>query len=1601
MGFLAQFLALCRKNVIVLSKHWFINLLRCFVLLVAFGVFLGVAQVFLIKPNNLGLGTIAPVKTLAEAFDPAFRLVWADATTGTASPSPHDIMQRLTRGLDAAQLDQVIREDNPDRVAENCPQNFQLYSECYAALIFTSPNTSSSDITYTLRGDAGFFFVDVVKHTTDFEKRVLPLQVAVDQAIIELASGQPINLPQPLSWEFTQETNEEQDLRIRLSFVRGFRSLLVLAFFACFLGIVYHLAGSVQSERALGVTSHMKAMGLLDSARVISWHVSISAAYLPAWIITALVWRFRIFSATNTGLVIVIHLLTGFSLASWTLFAAVPFGRSPQLAAVVSTFLALLIAILALVAGHVSTGGASLFTLLLPPAFFVFATRGLAGWENNQLTANILRPDPDREIRILPLLIVAMVNVVLFPYLAVLWEHYLYDAHEPKQRRWTLWGRKSQLNPPTSATPVDKSMAISVRNLRKAYSRNVVAVDDLSFDVPRGSLFVLLGANGSGKSTSLSVLGGLISRTSGVIWRADADGGSRGRIGIVPQSNVFNPELSCIQTVRLWSAIKTYKATRETEAELRDLLKQCDLEVKIDANASTLSGGQKRKLQLAIGLVGGSTTVLVDECTSGVDPLSRRAIWRTLNGVRGERTVIFTTHFLDEADLLGDHVAILAAPGKLLASDHPVNLKANLESAGGYTVHVSFDELQDTAARSNDLLSSLKSLCPTITVVSSPTAHIGFRLGTRESGTIGRILNFLESDGRARFHLTSYDLVGPTLEDVFLHLMALEQREKAAGLPSDEKPLTEVEGAESTAPTMSLEPAPSVQGEKAVIPLPLTVGANVPVLRQALVVVYKRYLVFRRSWLTPLLAILIGVCGCCVPLFFLENDQKQCGVREVRQERLNDTAFQSVHLWLPDSNIGYGTPLFPGMRVLVAPENVLQTLGDTFNSVSTILLADNTTFVEQINTSYKSLLLGGISFGSDTPDSPLMFSWEATAGVSSATLVNLGSNIVLNRVLQAAGATGQRFIKAEYAPFTGLGGGPLNALKWMAFFAAALSVFPPFFALYVARERRALVQAMQRSNGLTNPAALWLGHVLFDSIPGIIVATILTLVFAFAVDQFHGVGYIWLVIVLYSFTGALFAYCFVLVTSSPLAAFAACAGYQVVMFVLYLASYLLIYTYAKNSQAPHLITIIHYTIALLSPVASVLRAALVSINLFNLLCNGTGVLDGGSLGSIDKFGSPIVYLIGLGVIYFTILVVTDLQLTPTLFRRSRRPTVSSAQPSSNTQPEDVVTECQKTETEIDAPLRVLHLTKSFSRALPPQVDDLSFHCSSDSVLALLGPNGAGKSTTFNIIRGEVVQDFGEVSVSLLGVCPQFSALDTLTVREHLQVYGLLKGLPRGNILKRNVDMILESFVLSEYADRMATTLSGGNQRKLALAIALMGSPPVIIIDEYSTGIDPATKRTMWATLRRVTGGKAVVITTHSMEEAAALSTKVCIIARKMLAVGTTQSLEARFPIYDVHVGCRTSEDTQLATQIFAAIPGAKQADDVATRFEVPVGTGQDGLTLAQLFQLLSAHGGNHLEYAVERTSLETVFLKVIRANNVQEDEHLRTRHPFRWLNRRA
>ncbi|KAL7284960.1 hypothetical protein ACG7TL_000049 [Trametes sanguinea] len=1541
MLFFRQLFALCVKNWIILAKH----------------------------PVD-GIGTITPVAALKDTFDGTLKLPWSDDTSGIGVPTPRDIMSRVTQGFSSKQLSAVMQVDS-DQIGNLCQQNFNGVSDCFASVLFEAAPTAGSNATfnYTIRADSHLAFVDVKSHASDYEVRILPLQWAIESAFIELETG--VSPPTPLEWPFTQSTTDAELQGIRISYLGLIENYLVIAFFAAFIGTGYHLAGAAMEERASGLTSQMKATGLFDSARVISWHLSISLAYLPGWIVIAVLWHVKVFTGTSAGILIGLHLLLGLSLTSWSMFLMAPFGKSPQLAAIVSMVLSFLFVVIGFSMTEVSMAVAVILSLLFPPYFYPMAIRCICNFETQFQTTSATEAAPISHLILWPLFLVAAVNVFLWPWLGAVWERYLYDAQNPSDGL-LFWARRSKNSSGHSMT---EGVAISMRNVGKEFRPSifskkkdvVTAISDLSLDIPKNGIYVLLGPNGQvfsiRRSTVMSILAGLTGRTRGtVVFEGGSEQPPRGSIGIVPQKNILLPDLSCYQTLHLWRMIKPPVDDLTAEEDIVQTLRDCDLGDKLNYNAESLSGGQKRKLQLAIGLVGGSKILLVDECTSGVDPLSRRAIWKTLTAVKHDRTIVFTTHFLDEADLLADEIAVLAAPGKLVAYGNPVSLKSNLGE--GYTLKVTYSGSQETSR----LLEVIRPLGARAHASTSGTTHQAlYHLKTSDSAIVSKILNAVDRN-RDRLGIESYSVSAASIEDIFLDLIQEAEHDGA-----DAKKLD----VPSSPELPELPPVPSVPPR-----LELTRASQRSMLGQALTIFHKRFVIARRNYfVTPLLAMAVLIIASCLPLAFVPPNGQACVV-SINDDDLTDLFLPTVLGFQAD----FGDDNFPGTGVLDAPPGIIDTLG---NSTVGILrasglihdLPDNATFVDTIMQTFRTQFTGGISMDLNSGNS--LFAWQADSHSPGMILLNTVSNILYNKALNDTGRGDgtSRLIIPSFGTFPEISEGNLKPLKWAAVFTAAM--------------------AMQFSNGLSNPTGLWLGHLMFDSLFSIVSASILVGVFAAKSTLFHGLGYLWLVMVLYGFTGTLFAYCFSLFITSPLTAFATVAAYQVVIFALYIMAIPL-----------------DFTVSIISP----LRAALIAINLFSLLCKGSEVTS--SLGDLTHFGGPILYLIINGLLLFLLLVWVDsgsswrhaLSTRIASVGRRRRGADPSAVSLAPLRP-DVVREAEEVAHAEGAALRVLNVSKTFGRN--KVVDSVSFGVQQNTIFALIGPNGAGKTTTFNMIRGDVHPDHGDVLINgrsitrhtqsareSLGVCPQFTAIDAqLSVREHLRFYARLKGVPRGAETARDVEAVMRATGLDAYADRLASALSGGNQRKLALAIALIGDPSVILIDEFSTGIDAKMKREMWATLKNVSVGKAIVITTHSMEEASTLADKVGILAKRMLAVGPLDALVDRYATYLVHFPCRSRADVRRAEEIMARIPGARMADDVATRFEVPVvppGAGERegrgrGMSLAELFGVLAEAGAG--EYAVEEASLESVFMKVIKENEMGEvyGEERAARRKWWWM----
>src|SRR6516165_2461022 len=236
---------------------------------------------------------------------------------------------------------------------------------------------------------------------------------------------------------------------------------------------------------------------------------------------------------------------------------------------------------------------------------------------------------------------------------------------------------------------------VEVDNITKRFG-DFCAVDGLSFDVSHGEIFGLLGPNGAGKSTLIRMLTTLVPPTSGTarihgfdILRAAND--VRQTIGVIPQAMTSDLDLSAEENMSIFA--KLYGISRERRKRtIKELLKAVDLEQWADKPVKNFSGGMRRRLEIARGLVHEPKIFFLDEPTTGLDPVSRVGVWDMLSRLKRERelTILVTTHYMDEADKLCDRIAIVDH-GKVVALDSPLKLKASIP--GKNILEVSFSEV--------------------------------------------------------------------------------------------------------------------------------------------------------------------------------------------------------------------------------------------------------------------------------------------------------------------------------------------------------------------------------------------------------------------------------------------------------------------------------------------------------------------------------------------------------------------------------------------------------------------------------------------------------------------------------------------------------------------------------------------------------------------------------------------------------------------------------------------------------------------------------------------------------------------------------------------
>jgi ABC-2 type transport system ATP-binding protein len=299
--------------------------------------------------------------------------------------------------------------------------------------------------------------------------------------------------------------------------------------------------------------------------------------------------------------------------------------------------------------------------------------------------------------------------------------------------------------------------AIRIESLSKVYSGGKLALDEVSFDVPRGQIFGLLGPNGAGKSTLINILAGLVVKTGGkaVVWGFDIDDHPRNAkrsIGVVPQEIIFDPFFTPRETLEIQAGLYGVpEGKRQTDA----LLAAMHLTDKASAYSRTLSGGMKRRLLVAKAMVHSPPILVLDEPTAGVDVELRRQLWSYVRSLNDQGiTVVLTTHYLEEAEQLCDRIAIINH-GKVIANAPTRELVAKAQEKA---VVVTFER---------DIEQVPTNSCfDDISLVDERTLEITYR---KDKVNAGQVLSALAADGLAIVDVTTRD---PDLETVFLSLVA-------------------------------------------------------------------------------------------------------------------------------------------------------------------------------------------------------------------------------------------------------------------------------------------------------------------------------------------------------------------------------------------------------------------------------------------------------------------------------------------------------------------------------------------------------------------------------------------------------------------------------------------------------------------------------------------------------------------------------------------------------------------------------------------------------------------------------------------------------------
>ncbi|XP_058807201.1 ATP-binding cassette sub-family A member 17-like [Phymastichus coffea] len=1084
------------------------------------------------------------------------------------------------------------------------------------------------------------------------------------------------------------------------------------------------------------------------------------------------------------------------------------------------------------------------------------------------------------------------------------------------------------------------SPGIRIRNLKKLYKTSlfgkagVYALQSISVDFYKGQITALLGHNGAGKTTMMSILSGMISSSEGLVLIDGKDVNEHideimSGMGLCPQENMLFPQLSVAEQVKFFAMLKSKsKSLTAINSEVIQLLNQLQLLGKRNALPNQLSGGQKRRACLAMALIGDSSTLILDEPTSGLDPESKRDIWNILLKMRGRKTILISTHDMEEADVLGDRIAIMHS-GQLKCYGTPLYLK-KLLGRGNIEVTLSTEPWCDP----ENVRSKLETPCEVL------------------------------SDDRGKMVLSI-----PYNNNLPDTLDTIEEKKKELGITGMSVSIITLEKVFPKVTQDNNDPSESRR--------PFTnTSQKLQGLHQVLhiwkALLCKKAIYTLKNISTTVIMLFLFSATLASTILILKDKKSREKEVAIKLDMYHDAnSYYKIHQ--------YGKPYAH------AYAHLIRDLGGQSQEMSSS--SDfNEELLEIAHTDYNKYnfrVLMAASFQSNEDHSRV----NCTAHYNSALArfaepmsINLVSNAVLRNVTNSNHSieiTAQALPKDNDRSDTNSDSILLTATAYgyviAGLFACLIYPAVALFVVHPIRESLTNVKHLQRMTG-ASCFSYWGTMLIFD----LTVFFVITLLFVLGLVAGDCIVdlrmFAWKQVViqlglfaLLAINTLLLAYVFSFWKKSTSTVIKLLSLVPLVLVLVDLVMSLLhrffdrITDKLKEESEFFFYRRIQKAIFLFIPYISFFEGQVVFFNItwINAVCAKvadyvdfkTECLTGGESYQLkiccdmvcneDTCGEAVPYFLGFyedislnisflalcisPVLYLGILLILEYRLLGRLFARIRggipdnsddgfeeqvkkikheiayevcKAKIAGMSNGTATEKFKVIperrndTSLQNEDETKDYVFFVYELRKIYGSclgALVVAVQDLSFGVSESQCFGLLGVNGAGKSTTFKMMTGEEVPNHGLVHLRdqnaqgdgnclrQIGYCPQNHAIiSSLNAYDHLRLFGRLRGIPDDQ-LEQEVQDWIDRLCLNPCALQPSGTYSGGNKRRLNIAMALIGIPSLVLLDEPTTGVDPAARRSLWNTVQSMKGRKTILISTHDMEEADVLGDRIAIM----------------------------------------------------------------------------------------------------------------------------